>query len=171
MRLADELRNKMQNLTGQAHSTFEAEAPFIKAEASDDEEAVDDPLEAPSNTSKRSGRERPVVKLEKPNYDEAKKEAVKPKKPVDHDALKKEAEAFTRAVYGQKTHKCLLGGIDRIDGTDSCCKRNPAQLNKDTVKLHYVIHYKQRGVWDKICPGPHTRDETKIQVRKARLSI
>ena len=35
---------------------------------------------------------------------------------------------------------------------DACRPGRPAELNVDKVKLHYVVHYINRGMWDHVVP-------------------
>ena len=35
---------------------------------------------------------------------------------------------------------------------DACRLNRPAEMNVDKVKLHYVVHYINRGTWDHIVP-------------------
>ena len=63
--------------------------------------------------------------------------------------------------YKYRKHKCKLSEIKTkraISGQDSCRPGRPADLAVDKVKLHYVVHYIYRGVWDDIVPEEGDRE-------------
>ncbi len=54
-----------------------------------------------------------------------------------------------------KKHTCLQSEIPTsrsITGADACSAGNPASLPIQKVKLHYVVHYLHRGVFNHIVP-------------------
>ena len=52
----------------------------------------------------------------------------------------------------------------QITGQDSCYPNRPANLPYSRVKLHYIIHYINRGVWDHIIQEePADFNERKIE--------
>jgi len=57
--------------------------------------------------------------------------------------------------WKHKTHKCALGNVKMnkpISGNELCRPGRPAELPYARVKLHYIIHYINRGLWDHIIP-------------------
>merc|ERR1712141_331410 len=57
--------------------------------------------------------------------------------------------------WKHKTHKCALGNVKMnkpISGNELCRPGRPAELPYARVKLHYIIHYINRGLWDHIVP-------------------
>jgi hypothetical protein len=46
---------------------------------------------------------------------------------------------------------------------DVCQAGKPAEISLDKMKLHYVVHYLYRGVWDHIVPEEAPGSEGKIE--------
>ena len=67
--------------------------------------------------------------------------------PLTEDELKER--------YRYKKHTCRLSNIPMkkdISGQDACRPGRPADIGPDKVKLHYVVHYINRGIWDHVVP-------------------
>jgi DNA-directed RNA polymerase subunit RPC12/RpoP len=70
-----------------------------------------------------------------------------------------------RQVY--ETHTCTLSEIpteEPIGGQDACRPGRPAKLPMDQIKLHYVVHYRLRGFWEKLVPKEKPEELGKIEV-------
>ena len=72
--------------------------------------------------------------------------------------VKKSITAYTdeemREKFKYKRHKCMLDYLPTKTNKPigKCRRGRPAELKVDEVKLHYVVHYKEHGLWDHIVP-------------------
>jgi len=69
-------------------------------------------------------------------------------------------------------HVCKLAEIptqDTISGQDACKPGRPARLPMDKIKLHYVVHYTFRGVWDVLVPKEKEEELGKIEVYQCQM--
>lgn len=96
---------------------------------------------------------------------------------------KKEIIPFTddeiKEKFKYKRHKCALDYLPTKNNRPigKCRKGRPAELKVDEVKLHYVVHYKEHGIWDHIVPeegdneGKIDSYECKVCFKKFKNSL
>lgn len=61
---------------------------------------------------------------------------------------------------------CKLADINTgkvITGYEACRPGRPARLTIDKYKLHYVVHYMHRGLWDELVPEENEEELGKIE--------
>lgn len=97
--------------------------------------------------------------------------------------VKKSITAYTdeemREKFKYKRHKCMLDYLPTKTNKPigKCRRGRPAELKVDEVKLHYVVHYKEHGLWDHIVPeegeneGKIDSYECKVCLKKFKNSL
>jgi len=127
------------------------------------------------NTDSESDPDDPPEKEDSsPKKDESKEKTV---------LIKKSITPYTdeemREKFKYKRHKCVLDYLPTKTNKPigKCRRGRPAELKVDEVKLHYVVHYKEHGLWDHIVPeegeneGKIDSYECKVCLKKFKNSL
>jgi len=129
------------------------------------------------NTDSESDPDDPPSVMEN---DSPKKEEPETK---DTTLIKKTIQPYTeeemRKKFKYKRHKCVLDYLPTKTNKPigKCRRGRPAELKVDEVKLHYVVHYKEHGLWDHIVPeegdneGKIDSYECKVCLKKFKNSL
>ena len=69
----------------------------------------------------------------------------------------------------------MKGPKEITSGPDNCVRGRPHEMPVDKVKLHYVVHYMQRGHFDKmvpeIAPEEKQRQEKNATIMKYLINL
>ena len=124
-----------------------------KKRKSDSDSSGDDEDDSHSKKKKKKAKKSKHDSIDD-EEDEALEKISKPDPPSKCDIVPL-TEDELKERYRYKKHTCRLANIPMkkdISGQDACRPGRPAEIGPDKVKLHYVVHYINRGKWDHIVP-------------------